>query len=311
MNKGDASGAEALIEMNKTGDPDYAIMVTLNTYFTTPLLQPGLGVDIMDFAPIALLSEDTFLLRVHKDEGITTFEQFLEQAKNRGDGWVMGGTGRQGEDKLITNVLNSNFGLTMKYIPYKGGGAVAKDLAGRQVTSTVNNPSEAIGFYQSGDLISLMAFTDERLAMFPDVSTLKGKGVDFSFFTQRAVVGAPGMSDEAVAFYRDVFTTVFESPRWQDCMAKQSLLANFIMNEPMREYWVEQRDRQEKTLKASGAINGRRDDRSLSMRWKPGARARLRRFPSDGIRPGETRAPLDRSDAPPARRAPDRRSSSR
>ncbi|WP_234455161.1 Bug family tripartite tricarboxylate transporter substrate binding protein [Thermohalobaculum xanthum] len=298
--------------MNKTGDLDYAIMVTLNTtYFTTPLLQRGLGIDIMDFAPIALMAEDTFLLWVHKGEGITPFEQFLEEAKNRDDGWVMGGTGRQGEDEFITNVLNANFGLTMKYIPDKGGGAVAKDLAGRQVTSTVNNPSEAIGFYQSGDLISLVAFTDERLAMFPDVPTLKEKGVDFSYFTQRAVVGAPGMSDEAVAFYQDVFTKVFESPRWQDYMAKQSLLANFIMSEPMREYWVEQRDRHEKILKASGAINGRRDDCSLSMKWTPGARARLRRFPSDGIRHCETRAPLDRSDGPPARRAPGRRSSSR
>jgi len=255
VNKGGGSGAEALIYMNKVGDPDYAIMVTLNTFFTTPLLQPGLGVDIMKFAPIALMAEDTFVLWVHKDEGITTFEQFVEEARKRGDGWVMGGTGRQGEDEIITNFLNKNFGLTMKYIPYKGGGAVAKDLAGKQITSSVNNPSEAIGFYQSGDVIPLVAFTNERLPMFPDVPTLKEKGTDFAYFMQRAVVGAPGMSADALAFYQDVFTKVFNSPRWQEYMQKQSLSENFIMGDALVAYWKEQRDRHEAILKASGAIN--------------------------------------------------------
>ena len=113
----------------------------------------------------------------------------------------MGGTGSKFEDNIITDFLNDNYGLSMKYIPYKGGGAVAKDVAGKQINSSVNNPSEALGFYESGDMIALVAFTDERLPMFPDVPTLREKGVDFSYFMQRSVVGAPGMSDEAEAYY--------------------------------------------------------------------------------------------------------------
>ena len=76
----------------------------------------------------------------------------------------MGGTGKNSEDNIITDFLNNEFGLSIKYIPYKGGGAVAKDLAGQQINSSVNNPSEALGFYESGDVIPLVAFTDERLA---------------------------------------------------------------------------------------------------------------------------------------------------
>ncbi|MFQ5564748.1 MAG: Bug family tripartite tricarboxylate transporter substrate binding protein [Paracoccaceae bacterium] len=254
VNKPGGTGAEALVALNTASDPDYNIMVTLNSFFTTPLRQPGLGVDIMTFAPVGRMAEDTFILWVHKDEGINTFEEFLAEAKKRGDGWVMGGTGKNSEDNIITDFLNSHYGLSIKYIPYKGGGAVAKDLAGQQIDSSVNNPSEALGFYESGDVIPLVAFTDERLPLFPDVPTLKEKGADFSYYMQRAVVGAPGMSDEALAFYNGLFQKVYDSATWQDYMTKKSLIGAKLEGADLRAYWEVQRDRHEAILKASGAI---------------------------------------------------------
>jgi len=254
-NKPGGSGAEALIAANEASDPDHTIMVTLNSFFTTPLRQPGLEIDIMEFAPVARMAEDTFLLWVHKDSGITTFEQYLETAKADGNAWVMGGTGKNSEDNIITDYLNNNFGLDMKYIPYKGGGEVAKQVAGKQLNSSVNNPSEALGFYESGDMVPLVAFTDERLPMFPDVPTLKEKGGDFSYFMQRAVVGAPGMSDDALAYYTDLFTKVYASADWQDYKAKKSLMGEFMAGDELKAYWETQRARHIVILKASGAIN--------------------------------------------------------
>jgi hypothetical protein len=72
--------------------------------------------------------------------------------------------------------------------------------------ATVNNPAEAKGFYEAGDFVPLLAFSDERMPAYPDVPTIKELGHDFSYYNQRAVVGAPGMSDEAAAYYQDLFT---------------------------------------------------------------------------------------------------------
>ena len=110
-NKPGGSGAEALVHMKNARDPDHTIMVTLNSFFTTPLRQPGLGVDIMTFAPIGRMAEDTFLLWVHKDEGVRSFEDFMTKAKAAGPKWVMGGTGKAAEDNIITDYLNKNYGL--------------------------------------------------------------------------------------------------------------------------------------------------------------------------------------------------------
>ena len=253
-NKSGGSGAEALIAASTASDPDHTIMVTLNSFFTTPLRQPGLNIDIMKFAPVGRMAEDTFLLWVHKDSGLTTFEQFLDKAKADGNGWVMGGTGKNSEDNIITDHLNNAYGLTMKYIPYKGGGAVAKDVAGKQIHSSVNNPSEALGFYESGDMVPLVAFTNERLPMFPEVPTLKEQGSEFSYFMQRAVVGAPGMSAEAAEYFTGLFTQVYNSADWQAYKTKKSLMGDFMAGADLKAYWQVQRDRHVTILKASGAI---------------------------------------------------------
>ena len=254
VNKSGGSGAEALMAAKSASDPDHTIMVTLNSFYTTPLRQPGLEVDVLTFAPVARMAEDTFLLWVHADTGITTFEQWLDVAREQGSKWVMGGTDSNSEDNIITDFLNTNYGLSMKYIPYKGGGAVAKDVAGKQINSSVNNPSEAIGFWQSGDMVPLVAFTNERLPMFPEVPTLREKGGEFSYFMQRSVVGAPGMSEEARAYYTELFTKVYNSEDWQAYKSKKSLMGDLMSGDQLSDYWRDQRDNHEQILRSSGAI---------------------------------------------------------
>ena len=254
VNKSGGSGAEALMAAKSASDPDHTIMVTLNSFYTTPLRQPGLEVDVLTFAPVARMAEDTFLLWVHADTGITTFEQWLDVAREQGSKWVMGGTGSNSEDNIITDFLNTNYGLSMKYIPYKGGGAVAKDVAGKQINSSVNNPSEAIGFWHSGDMVPLVAFTNARLPMFPEVPTLREKGGEFSYFMQRSVVGAPGMSEEARAYYTELFTKVYNSEDWQAYKSKKSLMGDLMSGDQLSDYWRNQRDNHEQILRSSGAI---------------------------------------------------------
>lgn len=251
-NKGGGSGAEALIALNGTNDPDHTILVTLNSFFTTPLRQESLGIDVNTFTPVAMMGVDPFVLWVHKDRGINTFEEWLEAVKAADGGWVMGGTGKGQEDSLVTTWLEQNYDLKIKYIPYKGGGAVAKDLAGQQIMSSVNNPSEAKGFYENGDVVPLVSFSDERLPLIADVPTIKELGKDFSYYNQRAVVGAPGMSDEAAAYYQDLFKKIYDTEEWQSYMASESLSPLWMGADEQKEYWATQVARHKELLAEMG-----------------------------------------------------------
>jgi len=252
VNKPGGSGAEALIHLNKKKGDDHLVMVTLNSFYTTPIRQPGLGVDITTFTPIGRMAEDTFVLWVNKEAGITTLDEFIAAAKEAGNSWVMGGTGRAQEDELLTRWLNKTYALDMSYVPFKGGGDVAKQLAGQHINSSVNNPSEALGFYEAGTAIPIAAFTPERLEQFPDTPTFKELGQDYSYFMQRSVVGPPGMSDEATAYYRDLFAKVYETPEWQKYMSDKSLRGDFITGDELAAYWDQQLEMHEKLLKDIG-----------------------------------------------------------
>lgn len=254
INKPGGSGAEALVHLQNSKDPNHTIMVTLNSFYTTPMRQPGLGVDSMKFAPIARMAEDTFLLWVHKDSGLTTFEQWVDHVKAQGDKWVMGGTGKLQEDQLITDFLNANFGLKIKYVPYKGGGTVAKQVAGKHVNSSVNNPSEIEGFYNAGTAVPLAAFTADRLEMFPNAPTMKEKGHDFAYYMQRSVVGAPGMSSDAQAYYSALFQKVFETEEWQSYRKKKSLRGDFLTGAALQDYWKVNNATHRTMLKKMGAL---------------------------------------------------------
>ena len=254
INKAGGSGAEALVHLKGAADPDHTIMVTLNSFYTTPLRQPALGVDISTFTPIGRMAEDTFLLWVNKESGIADFNGFVKAAKAAGDKWIMAGTGKAQEDQLLTDFLNKTYGLKMKYVPYKGGGTVAKELAGNNANSTVNNPSEAVGFYKSGKVLPLASFTPERLPLFKDAPTFKEMGKDYTYFMQRSVVGAPGMSAEAATFYQNLFKKVYASPEWQKYMKDYSLQGEFLTGEALKKYWATQRGNHETMLKAAGEI---------------------------------------------------------
>lgn len=254
LNKGGGSGAEALQYLKSKEGDDHTILVTLNSFYTTPLKQPNLNIDTTNFTPIARMAEDTFLLWVNKDSGITNFDEFVAAAKEAGNEWLMAGTGKGQEDEILTNFLNSNYGLNMTYVPQEGGGDVAKQLAGKQVNSTVNNPSEASGFYEEGSFVPIATFTADRLEQFSEAPTFQEMDRDFSYLMQRSVVGAPGMSEPAKAYYQNLFKEVYQTPEWQEYMKSESLQGEFITDSDLKSYWMDQKDRHEKLLKDAGEI---------------------------------------------------------
>ena len=254
VNKPGGSGAEALVHVKNAKDPDHTLMFTLNSFYTTPLLQPGLGIDIKTFTPVGRMAEDTFLLWVHKDSGITTVGQFVKAAKAKGNAWIMAGTGKKSEDNILTNFLNKAYGLNMKYVPYKGGGRVAKELAGKNADSTVNNPSEQLGFFQAGKTVPIGAFTPKRLPLFKNAPTFKEMGKDFVYFMQRTVVGAPGMSKGSASYYQGLFKKIFNSKEWQGYMKKKSLQGDFLTGDALMSYWLREKAVQKAILMKMGAI---------------------------------------------------------
>jgi tripartite-type tricarboxylate transporter receptor subunit TctC len=255
INKGGGSGAEALRYLkDKQGDP-HVIMATLNSYYTTPLRNPGLGVDISSYTPIARLAEDTFQLWVHSDTKIMSVKDYVAAVKKAGaKSWKMGGTGKGQEDSLVTAMLEKAYGIKVTYVPFKGGGTVAKQLIGKHIDSTVNNPSEQIGFWKAGKSRALATFTPKRLKAFPDVPTFGELGQNLSYFMQRSVVAPGGIPADAQAYYVELFDKVYKTKDWQDYLSSKGLLPGWLTGKALQDYFIAEREAHRKLLMAMGEI---------------------------------------------------------
>ena len=59
INKPGGSGAEALRYLQDKAGDNHTVLVTLNSFYTTPIIQKNLGVDVTKFTPIGRMALDT------------------------------------------------------------------------------------------------------------------------------------------------------------------------------------------------------------------------------------------------------------
>lgn len=255
INKPGGSGAEALRYLQDKSGDDHTVLVTLNSFYTTPIIQEDLGVDVTQFTPIGLMAIDTFLLWVNSDrDDITDLDSYVMKVKEAGNTWKVGGTGSGQEDSILTAMMEAEFGYEVTYIPFPGGGTVAKNLIGNHVDSTVNNPAEQNEFYRAGDSKPIVQFTGERMDAYPDVPTAKELGHDIEYYMQRSINGPPGMSAEAREWYINLFKTLFESQEWQDyCVSDGLTCGEWVAGDDLGAFHAAQLKRHKELIEKVGA----------------------------------------------------------
>jgi len=256
INKGGGSGAEALRYLKDNSGNAHIVMATLNSYFTTPLRQPDLKVDIADFTPIARLAEDPFALWVHIDSPIKSVDQWVADVKSKGTNYVVGGTGTGQEDSLVFAMLKESYGLpAITYVPFEGGGDVAKNLIGKQIVATVNNPAEQMGFWKAGLSRPLAVVSPGRLAAMPDTPTFGELGhPELVYGNERMIIAPGGIPAEAQQYYIDLFKKVDASPEWIKYTDEQALARAWLAGADFGKYLVAERDKHRKLLKDLGEI---------------------------------------------------------
>jgi putative tricarboxylic transport membrane protein len=239
LNKEGGAGAVAFqYVFEKKGDMHY-IMITLNSFFTTLIVQK-LPFQAPDFTPIANLALDPFYLWVQEESPWKTAEDFVKAAKETE--LTVAGTGSKQEDEILFLRIQEAAGTKpFKYVPQSGGGTVASALAGGQVQATVNNPSEGLSFYSGSPrkLRPLCAFTAARPkeGAFKDLATCKEQGLDISdYYVMRAVMGPPGLNAAQTRFWVDLFKNVYDSADWKGFMTQNNLEPDFRSGDDFKKF---------------------------------------------------------------------------
>ncbi|MBM3343158.1 MAG: tripartite tricarboxylate transporter substrate binding protein [Betaproteobacteria bacterium] len=256
VNRSGGAGAEGFLSVKAAKGDAHKIVITLSNLFTTPLAT-GVPFSYRDMTPVAMLALDQFVLWVNADTPYKTAKDYIEAVSKAGPNkFKMGGTGSRQEDQILTVSLEKATGTKFTYLPFKGGGDVAVQLVGKHVDSTVNNPIEAVAQWRAGTLRPLCVFDDTRMPYkqrvtatmsWHDIPTCAEAGVPTDYVMLRGIFMPPGVTQDQVNFYVELFRKVRETPEWKRFMEDGAFNQTFMSG---KEYaaWVEKAERQHREL---------------------------------------------------------------
>jgi putative tricarboxylic transport membrane protein len=255
INKPGGSGAEGFLYVkNAKGDP-HKVIITLSNLFTTPLAT-GVPFSYKDYTPVAMLALDEFILWVNAETPYRTPNDYIEAVKKEPGKFKMGGTGSKQEDQIITAMIEQQTGAKFAYVPYKGGGEIAVQLAGKHVDSTVNNPIEAVAQWRAGKVRPLCVFDNKRLnyneklagdMSWSSIPACKESGLDIEYLMLRGIFMAPDVTPDQVAYYVELFKKVRETPEWKKLMSDGAFNQSFMIGSDYIK-WVDNAHKQHEEL---------------------------------------------------------------
>jgi putative tricarboxylic transport membrane protein len=236
INKSGGAGGEGFLDVKASAGNPHKIIITLSNLFTTPLAT-GIPFNWKDLTPVAMLALDEFVLWVNAEKPYKSVKEYIDAAKAANGQFKMAGTGSKQEDQIITEAIQKSSGAKFIYIPQAGGGAVAVQLVGNHVDSTVNNPIEAVSHWRGGKVRPLCVFDGkpmphkEQVAegkSWADIPTCKSQGLDMEYLMLRGIFMTPNATKEQVNFYIELFKKVRATPEWETFMKSGAFNTTFM-----------------------------------------------------------------------------------
>ncbi len=262
INKAGGAGGEGFLDVKASAGNPHKIIITLSNLFTTPLAT-GIPFNWKDLTPVAMLALDEFVLWVNAEKPYKSVKDFITAAKAANGTFKMAGTGAKQEDQIITVAIEKSAGVKFIYIPEKGGGAVAVQLVGNHVDSTVNNPNEAVAQWRGGKLRPLCVFDGKQLAYtdkiagelsWNSIPTCKSQGLDMEYLMLRGIFMSPGATKDQVDYYIELFKKVRETAEWKDLMKNGAFNQTFMTGPDYVKWVANEEKRHEELMRAAGFL---------------------------------------------------------
>lgn len=180
----------------------------------TMCIQPHLmrlpyGVDDFDF--IGMVMKQPVVVMADGNAPFTTMREFVELARKNPGKYVVGITGAGNMTHLPMLNLAKHYGITLRYIPYRNGSEIFKDMMAGRTHLYADAPASLSTFNSRG----LIQFADRRADNLPDIPTAREEGLDASFAHWQGIVAPRGIPAEARETMEKALREVVTSPEFQ------------------------------------------------------------------------------------------------
>ena len=219
-NKAGANGSLSGVAL-KDAKPDGYTLGQIHTgTFRAALMTDRPAYDpLTDFTYIIQLSGSVHGIVVRADSPWKTLEELIAAAKANPTKLNYGTFGPASVQNLTMVDLQQRLGIELTHVPYRGGSELYQGLLGSQI-DVVADASGWIPLVQSGQFRLLVVWGSKRMALFPEVRTLKEAGIDLEVNSPYGVCGPKGMDPAVVKKIHDAMKEALYSPEVQAVMDK-------------------------------------------------------------------------------------------
>jgi tripartite-type tricarboxylate transporter receptor subunit TctC len=138
---------------------------------------------LTDLAPVIQISSFPLVLEVHPKVPVKTVKELIAYAKTNKKDMSFASAGNGTPQHLAGELFNSQMGIDIAHIPYKGAGPALNDLLGGQVNVMFDILGSSLPHIQSGKLVPLAVTSAKRSPQLPNVPTMAEAGVPGYEFT--------------------------------------------------------------------------------------------------------------------------------
>lgn len=170
------------------------------------------GVD-RDFTFLARIASSPFALAVGSQLPINTFAEFVRAAKAKPGALRIGSSGVGTLDYMGASLLQSQLGIEVNIIPYKGMSPVLNDLRAHHIDASIVSPATIRPHVQDGAVRVLAVFDSQRSELLPSVPSSADLGYPQLLVGNWWGIAGPGkMAPVVTAALRQAMAEVLADP---------------------------------------------------------------------------------------------------
>jgi tripartite-type tricarboxylate transporter receptor subunit TctC len=132
---------------------------------------------VMDFAPVAMVSRNSFVLVTRKDLPVETLPQFISHVQKNQSKLQFGSAGAGSATHISCVMLNQAISVTVTHVPYRSGGQALQDLIGGRIDYMCDAISNSLAQIQAGNVQPIAVLRPERSPVLPKLATSNEQGL--------------------------------------------------------------------------------------------------------------------------------------
>lgn len=149
-----------------------SIHAASQSLYKTPLYRSD-----VDFAPVALLVEQPFVIIGRKDFAANNLQAFLTYAKSHQADLQYGSAGAGSATHLACERLNTAAGIKAKHVPYNGGGPAMRDLIAGKIDYQCAVVTLPLARIRANEVSAIAILSRNRSSALPDLASAHEQGL--------------------------------------------------------------------------------------------------------------------------------------